>query len=79
MGAWMPLNGGVVEQYWRQVGLSDGKRILLRNRQHLKEYHRRAEEDEQDIPMALTHVPTPTTCAEITRNNTHTPMTGLPA
>lgn len=35
----------VVEQYGQQVGVSDGQRILLRNRRHVREYYARSQED----------------------------------
>ena len=59
----------VVEQYGRQVGVSDGKRILLRNRQHVRQYNGRAEEHEQDSLRAWTQAPTPRTPEEAMPNN----------
>ena len=35
----------VVEQYGQQVGVSDGQRILLRNRRHVGEFYARSQED----------------------------------
>lgn len=64
----------VVEQYGRQVGVSDGKRILIRNRQHVRQYNRSAELDEQDIPMDWTQVPTPIAQAKTTWKGSHTPV-----
>ena len=62
----------VVEQYGRQVGVSDGKRILLRNRQHVRQYNRQPEGEEQDMPQAWTQTPAPAVRAETTWNNTPT-------
>ena len=36
----------MVEQYGQQVGVSDGQRILLRNRRHVREYDGRPQEDQ---------------------------------
>lgn len=44
----------VVEQYGQQVGVSDGRRILLRNRRHVREYTTVAKDEERDVPLPAT-------------------------
>ena len=40
----------VVEQYGQQIGVSDGRRILLRNRRHVREFHAPMSAAEQHVP-----------------------------
>ena len=40
----------VVEQYGQQIGVSDGRRILLRNRRHVREVHAPMSTAEQHVP-----------------------------
>ena len=40
----------VVEQYGQQIGVSDGRSILLRNRRHVREFHALMSTAEQHVP-----------------------------
>ena len=40
----------VVEQYGQQIGVSNGRRILLRNRRHVREFHAPMSTAEQHVP-----------------------------
>ena len=63
----------VVEQYRQQVGVTDGKRILLRNRRHVREYHDTAQESQLE-PMELLVPDTTRSSDPISKNLMERPL-----
>jgi hypothetical protein len=43
----------VAEQYGQQAGVSDGRRILIRNRRHVREYYTSNSETERRVPLTV--------------------------